>query len=84
VSDQRTEEALAEAIEERNRLWAELQRKNSVEADLEYWRRRATDLERSRWWRLGKPFRVMKKLRRDPAGMLEGRAHKIRKRRRGA
>jgi hypothetical protein len=78
------EEALAQAIEERNRLWAELQRKNAVEADLEYWRKRAADLERSRWWRMGEPFRIVKKLVRDPAGMLEGRAAKIRRRRRGA
>ncbi len=80
----RAEEALAEAIEERNRLWSELQRKNAVEADLAYWRRRATAIERSRWWKLGFPLRYAKKFRRDPAGMLEGRAAAIRRRRRGA
>jgi hypothetical protein len=80
----RAEEALAAALEERNRLWAELQRRNAVEADLEYWRNRAADIERSRWWQLGKPLRIAKKFRRDPAGMLEGRAAKIRRRRRGA
>ena len=80
----RAEEALAVAIEERNRLWAELQRKNALEADLEYWRNRAADIERSRWWRLGAPLRIAKKFRRDPAGMLEGRAAKIRRRRRNA
>ena len=35
------DKALREALEERNRLWEELQRKNAVEADLEYWRARA-------------------------------------------
>ena len=78
------EEALAEMTEERNRLWAELQRTNAVEADLEYWRRRASDIERSRWWRAGKPLRLLKVLRRDPAGVLNDQAAKIRQRRRGA
>ncbi len=76
--------ALREALEERNRLWEELQRKNAVEADLEYWRQRASDIERSRWWRAGFPLRYLKRLVKDPAGMLEGRAHAIRRRRRGA
>jgi hypothetical protein len=80
VSDK---EALEQAIEERNRLWAELQRKNAVEADLEYWRTRAADIERSRWWRAGFPLRYLKKWLDDPAGMLEGRAFAIRRRRRG-
>jgi hypothetical protein len=80
----RAEEALQQALEERNRLWDELQRKNAVEADLEYWRGRATDIERSRWWKAGFPLRYLKRFVNDPAGMLEGRAHAIRRRRRGA
>jgi hypothetical protein len=76
-------ETLEQAIEERNRLWAELQRKNAVEADLEYWQQRAADLERSRWWRAGFPLRYLKKWVNDPAGMLEGRAYAVRRRRRG-
>jgi hypothetical protein len=80
----RAEEALAAAVDERNRLWAELQRKNAAEADAEYWRNRAADLERSRWWRAGFPLRYVKRFMRDPAGMLEGRAEAIRRRRRGA
>jgi hypothetical protein len=79
VSDK---EALEQAIEERNRLWAELQEKNAVEADLEYWKGRAADIERSRWWRAGFPLRYLKKFMSDPAGMLEGRAYAIRRRRR--
>jgi hypothetical protein len=80
----RAEEALERAVEERNRLWEELQRAGAAEADLEYWRNRAADIERSRWWKAGFPFRYMKRFLDDPAGMLEGRAHAIRRRRRGA
>jgi hypothetical protein len=79
----RAEEALAAATEERNRLWAELQRKNSAEAEAQYWRARASDIERSRWWRAGFPLRYLKRFAGDPAGMLEGRAAAIRRRRRG-
>jgi hypothetical protein len=75
---------LQEALEERTRLWEELQRKNAMEADLEYWRQRASDIEGSRWWRAGFPLRYVKRFVKDPAGMLEGRAHAIRRRRRGA
>jgi hypothetical protein len=79
----RAEEALDEVIAERNRLWAELQRRNADEADLEYWRKRATEIERSRWWRIGLPVRYAKRFKKDPAGMLEGRAAAIRRQRRG-
>jgi len=79
----RAEEALAAAIEERNRLWTELQRKNATEAEADYWRKRAEDIERSRWWQAGFPLRYLKRFMSDPAGMLEGRAAAIRRRRRG-
>jgi hypothetical protein len=79
----RAEEALEAAVEERNRLWEELQRKNATEAEAEYWRTRAQDIERSRWWRAGFPLRYAKRFLSDPAGMLEGRAAAIRRRRRG-
>lgn len=83
MSEPRGDETLEQVVAERNRLWAELQRKNAVEADLEYWQNRAADLERSRWWRAGFPLRYLKKWVDDPAGMLEGRAFAIRRRRRG-
>lgn len=83
MSEPRGHETLEQVVAERNRLWAELQRKNAVEADLEYWQNRAADLERSRWWRAGFPLRYLKKWVDDPAGMLEGRAFAIRRRRRG-
>ena len=79
----RAEEALAAAVEERNKLWSELQEKNAAEADAEYWRGRASDIEQSRWWKLGFPLRYAKRFVNDPAGMLEGRAAAIRRRRRG-
>ena len=78
----RAEAELAAAVEERNRLWAELQRKNATEAEAEYWRKRAADIEQSRWWKAGFPLRYLKRFRSDPAGMLEGRAAAIRRRRR--
>jgi hypothetical protein len=78
----RAEAELAAVVEERNRLWAELQEKNATEAEAEYWRKRAGDIERSRWWRAGFPLRYLKRFRKDPAGMLEGRAAAIRRRRR--
>ncbi|HEV7847362.1 MAG TPA: hypothetical protein VGO83_14005 [Thermoleophilaceae bacterium] len=80
----RAEEALAEVTRERNRLWAELQSRNAAEADIEYWQNRASDIERSRWWKAGFPLRYAKRFVKDPAGMLEGRAAAIRRRRRGA
>jgi hypothetical protein len=80
----RAEEALAKMTEERNRLWAELQGRKAMEADLEFWRDRSESIERSRWWRAGKPLRVLKIFRRDPAGVLNDQAAKIRQRRRGA
>jgi hypothetical protein len=80
---ERAEEALRAAVEERNRLWHELQERRSAEQDVAYWRERASDIERSRWWRAGFPLRYVRRFLEDPAGMLEGRAHAIRRRRRG-
>ena len=76
-----SERTLEEALAERNRLWEELQRQRALEQDVEYWRRRATDIERSRWWRAGKPLRLLKRLRQDPPGALEGWASALRRRR---
>ena len=76
-------DSLQEALEERNRLWQELQRQRAVEADLAYWRSRAEDMERSRWWRLGKPFRLGKRLLANPTDTLEELSYGLRERRRG-
>jgi hypothetical protein len=75
-------DALQEALEERNRLWEELQRRRSVEEDLAYWRGRAQDIERSRWWRAGAPLRLAKRILDDPPGTLEQLAFGLRERRR--
>lgn len=74
--------ALDEALEERNRLWEELQRSRAAEADLEYWRGRASDIESSRWWRAGAPLRLAKRLVADPSMTLENIAFRLKERRR--
>jgi hypothetical protein len=80
---ERAERALAEALEERNKLWEELQSRRAAEEDLAYWRGRAEDIERSRWWRAGKPLRLAKRIVADPPGTLEQLAFGLRERRRG-
>jgi hypothetical protein len=79
----RTRTELDELLAERNRLWEELQRRRAVEADLAYWRARAQDVERSRWWRAGAPIRLAKRLLAEPAETLEQLAYGVRDRRRG-
>ena len=79
----RAEEALREALEERNRLWQELQERRSVEQDLAYWRSRAESIEGSRWWRLGAPLRLAKRVFADPATAFSDAAGALRERRRG-
>jgi hypothetical protein len=76
-------ETVEELLEERNRLWAELQWRRSMEAEAAYWRARAEDIEKSRWWKAGKPVRLVKKLRENPVTALEDLAHDLRVRRRG-
>jgi hypothetical protein len=77
------EAALQEALEDRNRLWEELQRRRSVEEELAYWRGRAEGIEQSRWWRAGGPFRLLKRMLADPSGTLDQLAYGLRERRRG-
>jgi len=62
----RAEQALEHALEERSRLWAELQLHRSQERELEHLRRRLTEVEGSVWWRLGGPLRLAPKAIRDP------------------
>ena len=80
--DRDVDAELREVLEERNRLWEELQRRRAVEADLAYWRARAADVERSRWWRAGKPLRLAKRILADPSGTLEELAFGFGRRRR--
>jgi hypothetical protein len=79
---ERAEQALRDALTERNQLWEELQRRRAVEEDLAYWRARAKDIEDSRWWRAGLPVRLVKRILADPPGTLEQLAYGLKKRRR--
>jgi hypothetical protein len=72
VSEQETR-SYEELLEERNRLWEELQRRNAMEEDLAYWRGRAADIERSRWWRAGEPLRELKRLAAKASASLRRR-----------
>ena len=79
------EQQLRDALEERNRLWEQLQERNATEQELGYWRGRAQDIEGSRWWRAGAPLRIAKRVMADPAAALSDAAGHLReKRRRGA
>lgn len=76
------EAALQAALQERNKLWAELQERHSTDQDLAFWRGRAEDIERSRWWRAGAPLRLAKRVLADPAAALSDSAGALRERRR--
>jgi hypothetical protein len=84
VADQQTEgsEAYQQLLEDRNRMWAELQERRSTEEEAAYWRTRAQDIERSRWWRIGAPVRLAKRISADPPGTLQSISHELRLRRR--
>jgi hypothetical protein len=53
----RAESALEESLAERNELWAELQRRISVERELEHYRHAYHRLVHSNSWRLTAPLR---------------------------
>jgi hypothetical protein len=55
-----TEAALEEAIAERNRLWAELQRNNAALEDLDHVRAMVTSMQSSVSWRVTQPIRGVK------------------------
>jgi hypothetical protein len=55
----RAEEALEEALEERNRLWAELQSRTAHDRELEYSRREVERMKSSLSWRITAPLRVV-------------------------
>jgi hypothetical protein len=72
------EDALAEALAERNRLWEELQSRIAQERELEYWRKRALDMERSVSWRITAPLRLLKRAAGDPEGALRAVVRRFR------
>lgn len=79
----RAEAALAEVLEERNRLWSELQVHRSEQRELEHWRQRAGEIEASRWWRAGAPMRLVAKVMRDPGMALKVLSWRLSQARRG-
>jgi hypothetical protein len=58
----RAEAALAESLEERGRLWEQLQAARAGQADEEHFYRRYRALEASLSWKLTKPLRSAKTL----------------------
>ena len=77
-------EALIEAIEaEQAALRPLAMQAPALELESAELDRRIADIERSLWWRAGFPLRYLKRWVDDPAGMLEGRAYAVRRRRRG-
>ena len=59
------QQALVESLEERNRLWEELQSLKALRHENEYLQRLLAQLEGSLSWRLTKPLRDAVQLRRD-------------------
>ena len=59
---ERLEAALAEAREERARLWEEVHRLRAERREVEYFERRFHQMETSLSWRLTKPLRAGKTL----------------------
>ena len=57
-----TEKALQEALEERNRLWEELNRRVAQERELEYYRELNEKITSSLSWRITAPLRAAKTL----------------------
>ena len=58
---QRAEEALAQALRERNELWAELQTRNAQDRQLEHQQRVIEAMQSSVSWRITAPLRLVKR-----------------------
>lgn len=59
-----TERALEEALAERNRLWAELNRERADRRELEHLRRELTEIRASTWWKIARIAERIKALLR--------------------
>ena len=68
----RAEEALAEALRERNELWAQLQTHTAQERQLEHQQRVIDAMQSSVSWRITAPLRLVKR-----AGGPMGVLHKL-------
>jgi hypothetical protein len=58
---QRAEEALAQALRERNELWAQLQTRNAQDRQLEHQQRVIEAMTSSLSWRITAPLRLVKR-----------------------
>ena len=58
---QRAEEALAQALQERNELWAQLQTRNAQDRQLEHQQRVIEAMTSSLSWRITAPLRLVKR-----------------------
>ena len=58
---QRAEEALAQALAERNELWAQLQTRNAQDRQLEHQQRVIEAMATSLSWRITAPLRLVKR-----------------------
>ena len=59
------QQALAESLEERNRLWEEVQQLKALRHENKYLQRLLSDLEGSLSWRITKPLRDALRIRRE-------------------
>jgi seryl-tRNA synthetase len=73
----RLEQALEEALAERNRLWEELNRRKAQDRELAYQTQVAEDMASSLSWRLTTPLRLAMQIRRDPVKTLKAIARKV-------
>lgn len=55
-STHETEKALEEALAERNRLWAELNRERADKRELEYLRGELSAIRASAWWKVARIY----------------------------
>ena len=58
---QRAEQALAQALAERNELWAQLQTRNALDRQLEHQQRVIEAMTTSLSWRITAPLRLVKR-----------------------
>ncbi len=73
-----SDDALQAALEERNRLWEELQSRQARDVELEYWRARATAMESSLSWQLTAPLRLALRALANPLAALRAVARRLR------
>jgi hypothetical protein len=76
---QRAERALADALRERNELWAELQTRTAQERHVEHMQQVLADMQTSLSWRLTAPLRTVKRLG-GPVGTAQALRHRFRRR----